>query len=93
MRERRELRVEKGGREGERERANRGVEEKKPAMNMWRDGGGEWGEKGQRGKRIREQESEEGASSPFYNESGIPGCCLVTVGQSLEEMELFHNGS
>lgn len=40
-------------------------------MNMWKEGGGEWGEKGQRGKRVRakeqEQESEEGASSPFYS--------------------------
>jgi len=37
--------------------------------------GREMGEKGQRGKieREQEQESEEGASSPFYRESGIPG--------------------
>jgi hypothetical protein len=41
---------------------------------------------GEGGKRVRGQESEEGASSPFYNESGIPGCCQVTVGQSLKEM-------
>ena len=27
---------------------------------------------------------EEGASSPFYSESGTPGCCQVTVGQSLD---------
>ena len=40
----------------------------------------------QEGKRSRDQESEEGASSPFSSESGIPSCCQVTVGQSLEEM-------
>ena len=51
--------------------------------------GGKWEEKGQRGeedKRAREQEGEEGASSLFYSESGIPGCCQVTVEWSLEEM-------
>jgi hypothetical protein len=37
--------------------------------------------------RVREeQESKEGASSPFYSESGIPGCCQVTVGRSLDRM-------
>jgi hypothetical protein len=25
-------------------------------------------------------------SSPFYSESGTPGCCQVTVGQSLDKM-------
>ena len=30
--------------------------------------------------RVRKQEREEGASSPFYSESGTPGCCQVTVG-------------
>ena len=29
---------------------------------------------------ARKQEREEGASSPFYSESGIPGCCQVTRG-------------
>jgi len=53
-------------------------------MNMWRER--EKGKKGQRGKRVREGESEEGANIPFYTESGIPGCCQVTVGQSLEGM-------
>ena len=33
---------------------------------------------------ARKDKREEGASSPFYSESGIPGCCQVTVGQSLE---------
>ena len=27
-----------------------------------------------------------GASSPFYSESGLPDCCQVTVGQSLDKM-------
>jgi hypothetical protein len=27
-----------------------------------------------------------GVSSPFYSESGIPGCCQVTVGLSLDKM-------
>ena len=54
-------------------------------------GGGEWGEKGEgaRGqsesKKAREQESVEGASSPFYSESGTPDCCQVTVGRSLDK--------
>ena len=39
------------------------------------------------GKRVRELKREERASSPLYSESGIPGCCQVTVGQSLEEMQ------
>jgi hypothetical protein len=29
--------------------------------------------------RKRKQESEKGASSPFYSESGTPGCCQVTA--------------
>ena len=32
-----------------------------------------------RKRNEQEQEREEGASSPFYSESGIPGCCQVTV--------------
>jgi hypothetical protein len=40
------------------------------------------------GKR-REQESEEGASSLFYSESGTPGCRQETVGQSLDEMPMI----
>jgi hypothetical protein len=35
-------------------------------------------------KRARkEQEREEGASSPFYSGSGLPGYCQVTVGRSI----------
>ena len=39
-----------------------------------------------KGERAEEQEREEGASSPFYSESGTPVCCQVTVGQSLDRM-------
>ena len=28
-------------------------------------------------------------SRPFYTESGVPGYCQLTVGQSLEEMLTF----
>ena len=51
-------------------------------MSTWGGGGGK-----RVGARTREEQvREEGASSPFYSESGTPGCCQVTVGQSLEEM-------
>ena len=39
-----------------------------------------------KGERAEEQEREEGASSPFYSESGTPVCCQVTVGRSLDKM-------
>ena len=42
------------------------------------------------GKQEQEQESEEGASSPFYIESGTPGYCQVTVGWSVEELPTTH---
>jgi hypothetical protein len=54
-------------------------------MNKWRVGGGRQETEG------REEESErvrEEASIPFYSESGTPGYCQVTVGQSLEEMQI-----
>jgi len=35
------------------------------------------------GAEGQEQERAEGASSPFYSESVTPGCCQVTVGQSV----------
>ena len=49
-------------------------------------GNGKRGGAGQedRARAREEQEIEEGASSPFYSESGIPGCCWVTVGQNLD---------
>jgi hypothetical protein len=37
-------------------------------------------------ERARGQESEKGASCSFYSEPRTPGCCQVTVGQSLGEM-------
>jgi hypothetical protein len=53
------------------------------------------GERRDRGgsKRAREQEGkrEEEACSYFYSESGTPGCCQETVGQSLEDMLKFPN--
>lgn len=35
---------------------------------------------------AREQEREEGTSSPFCTELGTPGCCQVTMGRSLDKM-------
>jgi hypothetical protein len=37
------------------------------------------------GARREEQEREEGASSPVYSGLGLPGCCQVTVGWSLNK--------
>jgi hypothetical protein len=55
-------------------------EEGRPARNTWTKRGkrreGEGGSKG----------SEEGLNSPFYSKPGLPSCCQVTVGRSLEEM-------
>ena len=48
--------------------------------------GREGGREEQEQEKAREQESKEGANSPFYSESGIPGYCRVTVGQSLDRM-------
>jgi hypothetical protein len=61
------------------------------AMSTWREGEREWGERksrnGEGGRAgARRQEREEGASSPFYSESGTPGCCQMTVGQSLDKV-------
>jgi hypothetical protein len=47
-------------------------------------GKGEQEGKEPRTKGIRERE--EGASSPFYNVSGLLGCCQVTVRWSLERI-------
>jgi hypothetical protein len=57
-------------------------------MGMWREGEGN-GERGSRNKRqSRSKRARErgGASSPFYSESGTPGCCQVTVGWSLDKI-------
>jgi hypothetical protein len=56
-------------------------------MSTWTEG--ERRIEGKEGKGLRvedqeKQESEEGASSPFYNESGIPGCCQIIVERSLD---------
>jgi hypothetical protein len=51
--------------------------------------GREWGRErgGEKSKRAREkQEREEGANSHFYSGLGLPGCCQVTVGWSLDRM-------
>jgi hypothetical protein len=42
-------------------------------------------ERGRRGKGAKSK-GEEGANSPFYSKPGIPRCCQVTVGRSLEGM-------
>ena len=63
-------------------------------MSTWRE---EWGERGKGestewGARRQESKGEEEA---FYHyksdkQSGIPGCCLVTVGQCLDKMLTIH---
>jgi hypothetical protein len=40
-------------------------------MNTWREGGGEWGEKGQRGKRVREKSNNYFCTMFWYLSSGI----------------------
>jgi hypothetical protein len=65
--------------------------------NLEREGRGmgregtETEERGEKNKRAREREV---ASSPFYTESGIPGCGQVTCGGggSLEEVLVFYHG-
>jgi hypothetical protein len=52
-------------------------------MSRWR------GEGQEDRARARRQERKEGASSPFYSGSGTPGCCQVTVGQSLDKMPMI----
>jgi hypothetical protein len=51
------------------------------AMSMWREGE----RKSPRGQERSKREAivraiEEGASSPFYNGPGLPGCCQVAMG-------------
>jgi hypothetical protein len=36
-------------------------------------------------EQKKEQEREEGASSPFYGESGLTGCCQVAMGWSIPD--------
>ena len=49
-------------------------------LGMGREGA-QGGKRQERGKReAREQEREEGPSSPFYTGPILPGCCQVTMG-------------
>jgi hypothetical protein len=59
-------------------------------MSMWkkREKGMERGCKGQE-YRVRRQEREEWVCNPFNSESGIPGCCQVTVRQTLDKMPTY----
>jgi hypothetical protein len=43
-------------------------------------------------KKEREQKREEGTSSPIYSESGLPGHCQITIGQSLDKMLTLLDG-
>jgi hypothetical protein len=46
------------------------------AMSTWIEGEGKGMEKGRaRTREKQEIKREEGASSPFYSGSGLPGCC------------------
>jgi hypothetical protein len=52
-------------------------------------GRGEGNERARAGRQKKEQERARergGGKQPLYSESGIPGCCQVTVGQSLDRM-------
>ena len=54
---------------------------------MEREWAREWEKgEGKQGKTREEQESKEGASSPFYSESVLRGSGQVTVGQGLDKM-------
>ena len=55
------------------------------AMSSWREGEGNGNGEGESESRreARDQEREEGASSPFYSGPGLPGYCQVTVGRSI----------
>jgi hypothetical protein len=57
---------------------------------MEREGKGMGGEREQESQRpereAKGQEREEGISSHLYSGRGLPGCCQVTVGWSLDRM-------
>ena len=53
-------------------------------MSTWRETGEGNGEREGKEQKQEQESEEEGASSPFYSESGTPGYCQVTVGQSLD---------
>jgi hypothetical protein len=44
------------------------------------------GQEDRAGSKRLKQERVEGVKSPFYSESSTPGCCQVTVGESLDKM-------
>ena len=50
---------------------------------MEREGEGREKERGGGGEQ---RECKEGPNSPSYSKPGLPGCCQVIVGWSLEEM-------
>lgn len=56
---------------------------------------GEEGKGQEQEKKRRQQEGEGGERSRFYSESGMPDCCSVTVGWSLDEMPtvMMHYGN
>jgi hypothetical protein len=37
-------------------------------------------------RETREQESKEGTHNPFHSGPGLPGCCQIIVGWSLDRM-------
>ena len=45
-----------------------------------------WGAEKEQERNKRPREQGERASSPFYSESGLLGCCQVTVGWSLDRI-------
>jgi hypothetical protein len=58
-------------------------------MSTWREkgkGNGEGGGARTRGQSRNKRGGWEG-KQPFYSESGIPGCCQVTVGWSLDKKQ------
>lgn len=48
-------------------------------MSMWRVGGGEWREKGQRGKRVRVREDKRGARGFWFFGVSVFDFCFGTV--------------
>jgi hypothetical protein len=70
------------GREGEQDkRTEQGGREKERKKKE------EERERGRKEKREKEKwGGGDGPSSPFYSESGISGCCQVTMGWSLDNM-------
>lgn len=61
-------------------------------MSSWREGGGEWGKKRQRGKRVRTREQERTRGSKLllflkiysYVMSVLPECMHVPMAEALE---------